>query len=160
MGGIKSKKILIIGIVCLLLVVACDSRPYPLAVKAWPQSFRQAILEGYIDFKGYYIDDDAAVYIFGYRLPSKLITKDVFEKLVKRLDGDGYKVISITQHELVMRRAVSYSKDSGFDEYRFFVQDESGRVIVMFANLDSKGELNRHKEFVDEFYKISQSNSH
>jgi len=156
----KLGTLFLIGIACLLFTVACDSRPGYFATKAWQQSHREAILDGYSNFKGYYFEDDVGVSIFGYQLMPRLTAKDIFDKLIKRLDSDGYKVISTKSNELVMRRAVSYSKHGGFDEYRFFVQEESGRVTVMFANLDSKVELDRYKEFVDEFYKISQTKSH
>jgi len=155
----KLRAVFLIGIASLLFAVACDSRPSSITTKAWQQSYRQAILEGYSNFRGYYFEDDVGVVIFGYQLTPQITAKDIFDKLIKRLNSDGYKVISTKPNELVMRRPVSYSKYGGFDEYRFVVQEESGRVTVMFANLDSKVELDRYKEFVNEFYKICQSKS-
>ncbi len=128
--------------------------------QGWQENSREALIDGYTNFKAHYLDSDAAVYIFSYQFPPKLGVKEAFAILRRQIPtaDSRYAVISESPTELVFRRpAYTYSKHEGFDEYRFLVNDQQGKVTVMFANLDSPSELKWHQSFIETFYQAHQN---
>jgi len=114
--------------------------------RAWQENSHQALVEGYTDFHGRFVDRDIAAYIFSYQLPEQMETEEALDILSKQVIQavDGYKMVSRTQTELALRRPVTYYMQGGFDEYRFLV-DDSGQVTVMFSNIDSPAELSDYR---------------
>ena len=126
--------------------------------QAWQRNFKEALLEGYTDFKSHCVNVDFAVYIFSYTYPatSYKMSSDVIDTLKTQLVRD-YTVVSECSNELVLQRSIWYSKCNGFDEYRFLINQKLKRITVMFANLDSRVELMDHEKLVDRLYSIHQS---
>ncbi len=127
--------------------------------QAWQKNAREALIEGYSHFKAHYLNSDAAVYIYSYRLPLNLSAEDALAVLRQQIPtaDKRYAVISESPTELVFRRpAYNYSEDVGFDEYRVLVDDQQKRITVMFANLDSPAEQEQHPYFTGMLYQAHQ----
>lgn len=128
--------------------------------QSWQESFREALIDGYSNFKAHYLNTDVSVYIFSYQFPPKLGAEEAFAIFRRQINttDSRYAVISESSTELVFRRpAYNYSKHEGFDEYRFLVNDQQGKVTVMFANIDSPAELKQHQSFIETLYQAHQN---
>jgi len=149
-GAMSVKHFLIMPLLFSLTVLfSCDSKPDHKTEQAWQQSFREALIDGYTDFRGHFVDTDASVYIFSYQSPPELAAKDIFSILRKQIRG--YNATSESNDELVLQRLGTSQRHEAFDEYRFLISDS--KVTVMFASLDSPAEIKNHRYFIEKFQK-------
>lgn len=146
------KYFLILTVLSQLALAACDSHLGPETEKAWQESSKEALVEGYTNFKACYLDSDAAVYIFQYDPPGNLSSKKMFSILAKQCAQ--YKIVAKRKNELVLRKSGIISGEMVFDEYRFFL-NKKGRLTVMFASIDSKNERENYKYYLHKFYIVS-----
>lgn len=141
---------LLVSTLSLLIVFSCDSRPDHETEQAWQITFHEALIEGYANFKGHFVDTDTSVYIFSYQLPPKLNTKAAFA-MIRRQNGK-YALISESATELVLRYPVTQPLDKNFEglfnEFRFVTDERQGKVTVMFANLDTRQKLKWHQFYI------------
>lgn len=149
--GPMQKSLAITLLISLIILLSCDSKPSQGIEQKWQQSFREALIDGYTNFKGHFVDADASVYIFSYQFPAKLPSKEIFSILRERIKG--YNVISESKDELVLRRSGTFQTHEVFDEYRFLINEQHRKITVMFASLDSPAEIKNHHIFVKEFQK-------
>ncbi len=132
-----------LGFVC----GSCTTKPGKETQLAWEKSFQTVILDGYTNFEGHFVDGDAGVYIFSYTAPPRSVQE--LEAIILARNSDFTRV-KASSDSLLLRRSIAYSKDNGFDEYNFRIDSKSGKVTVMFANLDSKAEMRLYKHFQGE----------
>jgi hypothetical protein len=141
----------IVLLISLILFLSCNSKPSQEIEQEWQQSFRKALINGYTNFKGHFVDADASVYIFSYQFPAKLPSKEIFSILWEQIKG--YNVISESKDELVLRRSGTFQTHEVFDEYRFLINEQRGKIIVMFARLNSLVKMKNHPFFIKKFQK-------
>lgn len=144
--------ILLMLLTCLIVLCSCDSKPNPETERAWQQSFRVALIDGYTNFKGHLVDADTAVYIFSYEFPPQLKAQNVLSTLRKQISD--YTIVAESKNELVLKRIGKSAGFQAFDEYRFLLDEQHGKITVMFASIDSPVELKNYPIFVEKFQKI------
>lgn len=145
------KSLAIALLISLILLHSCNSKPSQEIEQKWQQSFRAALINGYTNFKGHFVDTDVSVHIFSYQFPSKLSSKEIFPALREQLKG--YTVVSEANNELVLRRYGTIQSHEVFDEYRFLINEQGRKITVMFASLDSPSEIKNHSTFIKKFQK-------
>lgn len=148
--------VLVTLLVNMTFLVSCDSKPSHQAEKAWQHSFREALVDGYSDFKGLFVDTDNAVYMFSYKLPPRMETSSVISVL--RRQNNAYSVISESKNELVLRRSEKSTEFHAFDEYRFSIDEQYG-VTVMFASIDSPAELKNFPFYIEKYNEYRRHHS-
>jgi len=141
---------LTILLVPLFICVSCDSWIGPATENAWQKSFQEALVEGYTDFNACYLDSDAGVYIFEYRIPSQLSAKQVFAILCSK--NSNYGIVFKSKSELVLRHSGTVFGAPAFNEYRFYIDERRQNVTVMFANIDSEVEHGNYRGYLKKFY--------
>ncbi len=118
---------------------------------AWQQNCKEALLNGYTNFKGHYVNVDIALYIFSYNYPSNIKdAKEAFSQLKAQGVGEGYVTFSETGDELVIRKVLkSQDPDIGdcFYEFRFMIDTQRRKITVMRAHWDSE-EIKLQPEFI------------
>ena len=135
--------------VYVLLSSGCDVTTdiiTPDTERAWQKNMSEALIPGYSGFKGHWVDSDIAAYIFSYRCPPSLSGPDVFSILKKQIPN--FKVQSQSDSILVLTCSLTYSGPGGFDEWRFYYDQNSGIMTVLFANLDSPVERKAHQSII------------
>ncbi len=150
--GAMQKSLAIVLLISLLILLSCDSKPSQDIEQKWQQSFRDALIDGYVNFKGHFVDTDASVYIFSYQSPPKFAPKEIFSILREQLKG--YNVMSESKDELVLRRSGTGQMHEAFDEYRFLIDEQHRKIIVMFASVDSPVEIKNYPAFIKKFQKF------
>lgn len=136
---------ILLVIVCVLLSAGCDVIT-PDTEKAWQKNMSKALIPGYFGFKAHWVDSDIAAYIFSYKCPSSLSGSEVFSILKKQIPD--FKLQSQSDSILVLTYPVTYSGPGGFDEWRFYYDEKSGVMTVLFANLDSPVERKAHQSII------------
>jgi hypothetical protein len=139
----KSNSILIL-LVVYILNAGCDNpNIIPGTAGEWQKNMSEALIPSYSSFKAHWVDSDIAAYIFSYRCPPSLSGRDVFSILKKQIPN--FKVQSQSDSILVLTYPLTYSGPGGFDEWRFYYDQNSGIMTVLFANLDSPVERKAHQ---------------
>jgi hypothetical protein len=149
----KIKKFIIFIVsVTWILLSACNSKPDSATEKAWQTSFRNALVVGYLNFKGHYVDSDTSVYIFSYIVPSTIQMATVFPTIKKQISD--YELISESDNELVLRQSGKNKQKKAFNEYRFLMDEQHRKVTVMFLSIDSAAENENYPFFIQEFRRL------
>ncbi|OGV62618.1 MAG: hypothetical protein A2283_13605 [Lentisphaerae bacterium RIFOXYA12_FULL_48_11] len=147
----------LVALMVMSFVCAC-SKPSNSTVAAWQRNMNEAILPGYTHFLGHWVNSDTAAYIFSYSTPLGMTTADAFDALKKRIPN--FYVHEQTDHELVLRRDVTYSGPGGFDEWRFIHDEPSRCMTVLYANLDSPVERDSHDAILRTLRRFHSEASH
>ncbi len=132
---------------------ACDG-PITTDLEAeWRDRFRAALVSGYTEFRGLYVDGDTGVVAFRYRAPESLSADGVIPTVRARIlsENSCFKVLKETGTRLQLRCGIETYGVKGFEEYQVCVDASTRAVAIMFGAFDSPAEQGRHPHFVDKF---------
>ena len=138
--------ITILFAMCVFTISCGDSNINPDTAEEWQKNMREALIPGYSGFKAHWVDSDIAAYIFSYRCRPALSGAEAFSILKKQIPD--FILQSQSDSILVLAYPVTYSGPGGFDEWRFYYDQKSGVMTVLFANLDSPVERKAHQSII------------
>jgi hypothetical protein len=162
----KVLKSFLIGALSIFVFIVClglayfflFDYPYPTSktVNAWEQNFKHDVTSDIKNFRGFWLDADTAVYIYGYEFVAPSV-EDHKKQIVSSLND--FRVHTDNDQLLVLRQPATYSHPEGYNEWRFIFTPGSRYVTVLFANLDSEVEMAQHEELVartEKFHREAQ----
>ena len=142
----KNKISTILLLVCFM-AFGCDNPKSPGMAEAWQKNMHKGLVPGYTGFTAQWLDSDIAAYIFSYKCPSSLSSKEVFSVLKKQIDD--FFLESQSETTLLLRKKLSYSGPGGFDEWQFCYDENTNILTALFANLDSETERTAYSSLVE-----------
>ena len=143
---VRNGLLILIIFVCFISA-GCDNPKTPGIAEAWQKNMKEGLIQGYTDFTPQWLDSDIAAYIFTYKCPSSISSKEVFSIIRKQISGFSLETQSETT--LVLRKGLSYSGPGGFDEWQFLYDENTKIMTVLFANLDSPTERKAYTFVLD-----------
>ena len=121
----------------------------------WQKSFSEALIPGYTEFDGHWLDIDIAAYIFSYKYPETVEVRNAIMSL-------GGKMVNFTLYEtnnseIAFRSPYKTNWFSrGFEEYRFIYNAKNRRVYVLFASISSEVENQAHESLAEKLRNYSR----
>lgn len=111
-------------------------------------SEKRAIVPGYSDFNGYFVDADIAAAIYGYLWSETSNSKEVLAILQKQLPQ--HVLIAESPEDFVFRQTTP----GGINEYRILLDAKRRRITVLSVDLDSPAESRAYPFLVEKLRKI------
>jgi hypothetical protein len=102
--------------------------------RSWERQFKPALVDGYSDFRGHWVDGDIAAYVFSYSVPREMTLEQAVAAITNRFNG--YRLTNQGNGTVEFRSPMT--KDAGgFFEWVFRTDPAAHRIFVLYAAVDS-----------------------